>query len=200
MKVLLFLFLIFLNSCISIYLNTNSQFLDLKGINDEIRLLNCETLKNFSQGYTFGAGFYKKDKGFIRLNFQQNRFSSPNNLNKFYFQTWILDGGANLLKSKIFGFYPIVGIGGSFQELNLDEVGKKNYSNYIYPVIKAGIEFNVNLTRERPGIFTFYLGVDGIYTSGYFLDSPDLTDFIISNPLSGFNIFFGISMGYSTED
>ncbi|MEN3045482.1 MAG: hypothetical protein ABDH49_00620 [Candidatus Hydrothermales bacterium] len=199
MKVLIILFSLLLNSCIAIYLNTNSQFLDLRGINSELKLLGCETLRNFSQGYSFGAGLFMEDKGLIRLIFQQNRFSSPNNLNKFYFQTGIIDGGANLLRSKFFGLYPIVGIGGTFQELKIDEV-KRIYRNYIYPVIKAGIEFNVNLTREEPGIFTLYLGIDGIYTSGYFLDSPDLTDFIISNPLRGSNIFFGISMGYSPRE
>ncbi|MEO0294982.1 MAG: hypothetical protein ABIM85_03060, partial [candidate division WOR-3 bacterium] len=148
MKKLIIVLNLFLVSCISLYLESGSEYLDLKGINNEIKLLNSEEVKNYSFGYGFGGGFYKPGKVFLRLLFQQNKFVSDNKLNRFYIQTGILDGGANLLKSDILGIYPIVGIGTSFQELILEG---KSYRNYVYPVIKGGVEFNINLTREMPG-------------------------------------------------
>ncbi len=197
MKKLFLIFNLFLVSCISLYLESGSEYLDLKGINNEIKLLNSEEVKNSSFGYGFGGGFYKPGKVFLRLLFQQNKFISDNRLNRFYIQTGILDGGVNLLNSDILGIYPIVGIGTSFQELILEG---KSYRNYVYPVIKGGFEFNINLTREMPGIFTLYLRMEGIYSSGYFLDRPLFSDFIISNPLKGINFSLGFSMGYYKED
>jgi len=195
-KIVCFLPIIFI-SCISIYLETSSQILDLKGINEEIRLLNLSEIEETSFGYGFGAGFYEPNKALLRLRFTQQKFLSPDRVNRFYFQTGVIEGGANLLKSKIFGIYPIVGIGGTFQELLIKG---KSYRNYVYPLIEGGVEFNLNLTREKPGIFTLYLRMEGIYKSGYFLDTPDYSDFIISNPSKGITFSFGLSMGYSAEN
>jgi hypothetical protein len=195
-KIIYILPLIFV-SCISIYLETGPQVLDLRNVNEEIGLLNSSELKETSFGYGFGAGLYEPNKAFLRLRFTQQKFLSSDKINKFYFQTGIIEGGANLLRSKIFGIYPIVGIGGSFQELLIEG---RSYRNYVYPVINGGIEFNLNLTREMPGIFALYLRMEGIYTAGYFLDTPDYSDFIISNPLKGITFSFGFSMGYNPED
>ena len=197
MKRIIYLLPVIFISCVSIYLETGPQVLDLKGINDEIKLLGSSELNKTSFGYGFGAGFYEPNKAFLRLRFTQQKFLSSDKINKFYFQTGIVEGGANLLKSRIFGIYPIVGIGGSFQEVLIEG---RSYRNYVYPVINGGIEFNLNLTREMPGVFTLYLRMEGIYTAGYFLDTPDYSDFIISNPFKGVTFSFGFSMGYNPED
>ncbi len=142
-KIIYFLPIVF-TSCISIYLETQGEILDLKGINKEIELIGSSELKETSFGYGFGAGFYNPNKALLRLRFSGQKFTSSDKRNTFYFQTGILEGGANLLKSKIFGIYPIVGIGGSFQELLVEG---RSYRNHVYPLINGGIEFNLNLTR-----------------------------------------------------
>ncbi len=184
-------------SCISVYVEGTPQFVDINGLNSEIELINKKNLKNFSLGYGFGAGFYYPSVFLLRMRFSEQKFESKEKINKFYFQTGFIEGGANVFKSKVIGIYPLVGIGASFQELLIDG---KSYRNYIYPVINGGLEVNVNLTKDMPGIFALYLRLEGFYSSGYFLDRPDYSDFVISNPLKGISLSFGFSMGYKPED
>lgn len=195
-KLNLFLIPVIFLSCINIYLEPAYTVSELSELEKEIKMISPqEKLKENSLGYGFGIGVFEPSKYFLRFRFEQKKFQSQSS-SHFYLNSGIFEGGINLLRSRKLGIFPVVGIGMNHNEVIVNSL---NYSGYSYPLITSGIEFNYNFTEGLPGYFAIYFRISGFYSNGNFLDTQDMEDFIILDPLKGLSFSAGISMGYIPE-